>query len=289
MPSMASFRLTERLLPLAANFRQSTHEHFEFKQIRWTNNAVMASGRSGPTSFHVGFNLSGRTFDIWPTCTICGEGRYCPHCRALIVLMMDSGIASKIEKSEYAPSMYDPSQWQKKDLKEAWKTHLGNFVKQISYYGPSQLPAEARFPAKREAIYVIQHDQYGRSSGSTSVPIHIATRPAPEVGDGPARTSHKGGNPKSLYRNFTSGIRAFAASTDPLDREVAERISLVMNSDGFYGRSNLQFSLLVESSTELLAKLARSGRLFFNKQYLLHDGILPADLAMTDEQFEPEI
>jgi hypothetical protein len=64
------------------------------------------------------------------------------------------------------------------------------------------------------------------------------------------------------------------------------RSLLAGDSDNGYGsRNHLQFSIPFETTSDLIARLARSGRLFFNTEYSLHDSIIPLTW-LSDERFD---
>src|SRR5581483_4445764 len=87
-----------------------------------------------------------------------------------------------------------------------------------------------------------------------------------------------------LYRNFNSGARALGASEDPLDREIAERLSLAAPNQNYHD-SKLKLSIDPRSAGALLAKLAQSGRLYFNLEYSLHDQLTPLGW-LSDDPFD---
>jgi hypothetical protein len=284
MHAKLSTQLSSRLKPLAT-FSHRSREQFEFKEIKWSNFVATATGFSGPTSFRVFLDFGALAFDnpsvgVRPTCSICGAGRFCPHALAMADLMSNCGITEKIEENEYGPCTFSFEKRAGKKQPAPWIAQLGSLAQQLSYSETSE-PAPARFPTGREIIYVIQHERYSRLQGMLQ--INIATRPiglsqSPEPAT--TRVSSK------FYRNFTPGVRALALSADPLDREIAEKISLKSRSEDYYqSRQELQFLIPLETSAELFARLARSGRLFLNTEYHLHDGILPLTW-LCDENFD---
>jgi hypothetical protein len=283
MPSAPTKSLTERLASFAPGWRNQSREQFRFQKIDWADEKVTARGTSGPTSFLVTLRCSHSTLSLMPSCSICGSGRFCPHVSATAEFLEDSGVAREIETNGYAPFSYSIRKTQKEEA-AAWKSQLGNLARQLSYYSP-RAPAPARFPAGREVIYVIKADSY--SNSGESLDIRIATRPAVQPRLPGTRAE---ANPRkahgTIYRNFSVGVRALAASSDSLDREIAEKMLLAGEwADAYRSRNQLEFSIPLDTPTDLIARLARSGRLFFNTEYALHDSIIP--LAwLSDEKFD---
>jgi hypothetical protein len=284
MPSGFTKSLTDKLASFAAGWRNQSRDQLNFTKIEWANQSARAWGNSSLGTFKVTLRFDERPYGFSPACSICGEGRFCPHVSATAKFLEESGVAAKIEESEYAPTTFSFSDKIDQKPAAAWKSQLGNLARQLSYYAPST-PTAARFPAGREAIYIVELDRFAGSDDSLD--ISVGTRPAdpakwPEPSDeSNPRTYHN-----SIYRNFTAGVRALAASADPLDREIAEKMLLAGDAaDRSGSRNQLQFSIPMQTQTDLLARLARSGRLFFNSKYSLHDGVIPLTW-LSDEPFE---
>jgi hypothetical protein len=200
------------------------------------------------------------------------------------VFLNESGVAAEIEKNEPDPCTFTFREKRDPKSEAQWRTQLGNLAQRLSYYSTAE-PALAKFPSGRETIYVIQNQRYARSEDSIEInvatrPVGLSLSPAPNGASSTRRLSN------SLYRNFTAGVRALAASPDSIDREIADKISLTSSGDSRYSsRQQLQFTIHFESTTDLLARLAQSGRLFQNSDYVLHDGILRLDW-LSDEKFD---
>jgi hypothetical protein len=284
MRSELTIPLTDRLASFVGPWSNRSREQFDFKRIEWADWIVTASGSSGPASFRVTLQFSEKAFNLSPTCSICGSGRFCPHVTATAAFLEDSGIADQIEEDSYMASTFTFSDKKNPKPEAAWKSQLGNLARQLTYYAPST-PKPARYPSGRETIYVIKKDSY--SGGDDSLEINIASRPAGLVRPPlPAAESNPRKFHSTIYRNFTAGVRALAASADALDREIAEKLLLSGDSESGYGsRSQLQFSIPFDANSDLIARLARSGRLFFTTEYSLHDSIIPL-IWLSDERFD---
>jgi superfamily II DNA or RNA helicase len=281
MHTKLSLRLSERLKPLADALRDRTREQFDIRIIEWSNAVATANGLSGPTRFRVSLDFGASSFGPLPDCSICGRGQFCPHVSQTVIFMSENGLADEIEENDCAPCSFSYGQGpgNRKQL-PPWIAQLGGLAQRLSYSVPAE-PRPPRFPAGREIIYVIRYEKYSHSD--EALQIEIVTRAG---GLSPAPTRSPAKYYGNYYRNFTAGVRALALSADPLDREIAEKISLASTSDD-YRRcgQQLQFSIPFESSASLIARLAQSGRLFLNTEYTLHDGILPLRW-LCDEAFD---
>jgi superfamily II DNA or RNA helicase len=199
----------------------------------------------------------------------------------MAILMSESGLAEEIEENAGTRCIFSLGKAPRKEKQPpSWIAQLGTLAQRLSY--SALVEAEPpRFPAGREIIYVVQQERYSRSD--ELLKINVATR-ATGFSQPPAPAPTKYHN--KFYRNFNAGARALALSADPLDREIAEKISLRSTSEDYFrSRQQLQFSVPFESSADLIARLARSGRLFLNSNYTLHDGILPLSWV-SDEPFD---
>jgi superfamily II DNA or RNA helicase len=236
-------RFADVIRNMATPAARRTREHFDFKKVEWSDRHLTGIGMSGATRFS-----------------------------ALLHLLDDAGIADEIEKYDYAPCTFSLNGTSARHAANAWKSRINDLANRFRYRAPVERAA-ARFPAGREAIYVIQRERY--SNSDDMLEIAVATRPID-----PARRPKRAASTKfkagSIYRNFAAGVRGLAASTDPLDREIAERVSMTTNSLNYYeSRQQVRFTLSTDTSKELIARLARSGKLFHNSEYSLHSGILP--------------
>ena len=142
-------------------------------------------------------------------------------------------------------------------------------------------PPPPKFPADRETVYVIDLDSYRASNHVLQ--IQIATRPTATAPT--KRTPAKSKRKATIYRRFSAGVDALAASADALDREVAQKISLSSTISPWGSTQELRIHVPMDSSADLIGKLARSGKLFLNKDYHLHDGIVPVGW-LCDEPFD---
>ena len=279
--------LTETFRRLADTYRPTTREQFDFADVDWANGVVSANGTSGPAKFRVRLAVvAGDPPGVAATCSLCGGTVVCAHARALAITMDEGGLAADIEAMKLVPAQYtlkkQPRQSQRqpalKPADDAWRSRLRTVVQQLQYAMPTTAaaaPPTPRIPAGRELVYVIGADRW-RGYGD-GLSITLATRPsAGEAGRAGDR----------VYRAFAGGVAAWAASPDPLDREIAEKFMFVARvDDGYASGRQVQFSLPVDHSPALVGRLARSGRLFRNDDYNLHDGIVPVGW-LGDDRFE---
>jgi superfamily II DNA or RNA helicase len=272
--SMGSkIRFADTIRNLAMPIVRRTREQFDFNKVEWSDGLLTGIGTSGASRFSARLDFSDFQSAPEPHCSLCGRGGTCPHAAALLHLVNDAGIADEIEKYDFAPCTFSLNGKSARHAANAWKSRINDLATRFRYRPPIERVA-AKFPAGREAIYVIQRERY--SDSDDMLEIAIATRPTDPT-RAPKRTPSNKYKSSSIYRNFAAGIRGLAASSDPLDREIAERVSMTTTQSFNYyeARREVRFSLSTDSSLELIARLARSGRLFCNSEYSLHDGILP--------------
>jgi hypothetical protein len=271
---------SDRLKVLEQVLGAPPRETFEFRELEWKGGCLFANGTSGPASFRVILNIQPPAGEVFSKCSICGSGKFCPHARSLIHLVNENGIAADIDSRGLASCHYSLKRRNKKPT-NAWKSQFTNFARQFEYYSPPA-PQRSSFPAGREAIYVLQqHPGYTRSNDA--IEIIVATRPIVPP-QRPAASKPKYAN--SIYRNFAAGVAALAASSDPLDRDIAEKLSLTSAAYGYYeSRQQVRMSMSPQTSAGLLARLAQSNRLFWNAEYSLHDGMLPLGW-LGDDKFD---
>jgi hypothetical protein len=276
----STFQLAETLANLVDDLRDEVQEQFDFTSISWSQLTATGSGTSGPTALRVSLDFNSAM--VRTRCSICGLQQFCPHSTDFAVIMLDSGVADAIEQSAFADCTFVIKPRELKKRQSNWKSQLGRLVQQFGT-SPSEEPAPVRFPPGREAIYVIQQTRFAVSSGVLE--IQVGTRPI-EASVALVRRSASTNSSNKIYRTFASGVRALAASQDPLDREVAEKIALKVHSYDYYqSRQELQFSVPLETSSDLMLRLARSGRLYHNSRYSLHDGITQLGF-LSDERFD---
>jgi hypothetical protein len=261
--------LTDRMKALETVVGNPPPENLEFTRLRWDGHNLIARGNDGEKSFRVILNHLDSTGKITPNCSVCGPRKYCAHAGALVSVINDSGIARDIEAHGRAACSYSLKRKEKKAL-HAWKSKLDTLARQFEYYTPAE-PARSSLPAGRQVIYVLQ-SQNSYMDSDDAMEISVATRPL-----APQQPASKTGYPStSIYRNFTAGLAALGNSTDPLDREIAEKLSLTSAETGYYeSRQQMRISVSPKTSGDLIGRLAQSGRLFWNTEYSLHDDLLP--------------
>jgi superfamily II DNA or RNA helicase len=276
MKSKIELQLTDRLKALAPQLRVSRRESFDFKSVQWTDGVAVASGSSGPTHFETTLDFSRHFLVIHPNCSLCGPHKWCAHATETVHLLLDQQIAEDIQENGLTNCSYSLT----KKPTNPWKSQLGNLAQRLSYISPSE-PAPVRFPTGRQVIYVIKPERFSRTENAMK--IQVATRPAaPLPAPGISATPSKSAG---QYRAFTAGVRGLGMSDDPLDREVADRISLASVSQQYSYRNELEFAIPMDTPGDLVARLAKSGRLFLNKEHNLQLGMLPLTW-LSDERFE---
>ena len=290
--------LADTFRRLAAGYRPTTPAQFEFTSIDWARGLVTAVGSTGPAKLRVRLEVvATEPPAVRSACSLCGGTVVCPHARALVIVMDDGGLAADIEEQHLALTHYTLKR--RKDAaapaEAAWRSQVQAVLQQLHYAMPSPAPLAPppAIPAGRELIYVVKRDRWG-GADDDSLEVTLATRPAPVTDAAPpvtgfARRKAIGGDGKAAgnrYRTFTAGVAAWAASPDPLDRELAEKFMMAADADDRYGsRHQVQFSMPVEPSAALIGRLARSGRLFHNDQYALHDNIAAVGW-LGDDRFD---
>jgi superfamily II DNA or RNA helicase len=279
MNSQIALSLTDRLKPLAAAFASNHSEKFEFKSVEWSDGVASATGTSGAANFLTTLNFKKHPLLIKTGCSLCGTERSCPHVRAMVNLFLDYELAEPIEQNDYVDCSFTFTKEKKAD---PWRSQLGNLTQRLGYVSPHE-PASARFPSGRQVIYVIEPERYSRSENALK--IRVITQPAPRLDSarsGPKPAGYFGNH----FRQFSNGARGLGLSDDPLDREIAERISLTSDANSYYtNRSELQFALPLDTPSDLLTRLARSNRLFFNLNHNFCDGMLQISW-LSDERFD---
>jgi SNF2 family DNA or RNA helicase len=280
-------QLSSTLRALAKTFVPKMHEQFDFKKIEWSGISATAVGTSGPTEFRVRLTFIDSPGAVLPICSICRRSEFCPHSMAMVIEMDSQELGEQIEEGRYAPCRFVPKKGREKLKPEnTWKTQLGDLFDRFQHHTPPD-QSHAKFPGGRQAIYVFNPSPYG--GDEEVLDISVATRPlAAETAGVPANPKPKKAAKKSpaTYRNFSAGVRALAASADPLDREVAEKVSMSTRPYEYYGmRQQVRFPLSTVTSADLLGRLARSGRLFRNAEYHLHDKITPIGW-LGDDRFD---
>ena len=263
-------QLAESLQDLAERYEKFARETFDFRQIHWKQGTIVVSGFSGPAQFSVSFAYE--SFSKMPavSCTLCDKSPMCPHAIAAVVMMDETDIGFEIEYNDYEPLSFELKRKKQKKLPSAaaWKSQLSQLTQELKYFSPPSEGQQPRLPKGRELIYVIQDNQY--SGTTSSFEIQLGTRPLMQMPtESAAIASRKNsGNGQSVFRRFSGGIEAWRASPDPLDREIAHHLSLVTRSfERFSSGGAQQFALSIDTGAELIARLARSGRLFFNTEY----------------------
>ena len=273
---------------LASLYRTHKRQSFEWQRVTWAEGTIKMTAKSGAIAFEVEFTLTHRPPDLLAKCSICpnvgSRTTRCAHAVAAIVLLDDYEIAVDIAESDYAPANYELKQ---KAAENPWKSQLGRLVEQLRHHSPAET-APVKFPAGRELIYVIQRNSYRTSD--EQLDISLATRPMPESAltnlPASARPKKSGSASRSIYRRFTGGTRGWAASPDPLDRELAQVASMVTESGSFYGsRYEQNLTLSIQNSTAVIAKLARAGKLYVNSYHDLTDDIVQLGW-LSDERFD---
>jgi superfamily II DNA or RNA helicase len=254
-------------------------ESLEFRELTWADCKIRARGTFNSHRIEVVLRFATSSAMVTPSCTLCGSGRFCAHACELLLLLRDAGIAKEIEENDFRPCSYTLIKKKKQKSTSPWKSQLNQLAQQLNYVSPPAEPAPARFPPGREAIYVIQQDRYGNSSDS-ALSIQVSTRP---IG-GDQEQFRKSEN--KFFKNFNAGVRGLAASGDPLDREIADKISLTSDAYDYYEpRQQINFSIPFDTGAELIARLARSGRLYHNKTYFLHNDLDQLNW-LGDDRFE---
>jgi hypothetical protein len=276
--------LTGTVEHLSNLHRRQNRERFEFESVAWADGVIKVTGKSGPTAFVVSLTLTHQPPDLISKCSVCRGYGKCVHAIAAIVLLDDYEIAADIEQNDYAPASYSLT---RKKPRDPWKSRLGNLVEQLRHHVPTEAPP-AKFPAGRELIYVIQRNSYHTSD--EKLHIGLATRPAPQLPGQNLPVSTKLKKSKNvsrgIYRRFTGGLRGWAASPDPIDRELAAIASMVTDSTDYYGsRYEQSLTLSIENSSALIAKLARSGKLYVNSYHEISDDIVQLGW-ISDEKFD---
>ncbi len=287
MPVTASLKLAQLVGQLAASLRSIVHGTYEFRQFRWLDRTLTVEGKRGLRPLMVRLRFIGSPTDVSTVCSICGKQRLCMHAMAALVAAHDGGIPANIEANSYAPGVYTSAGTARPRPVDQWKARLGNLTSRLEHILPAAPPAAAQAPPSgREVVYVLQLGDRHRSDDLLA--FTMATRPLAPPTPAPRKA---GAKPAAVYRNFTGSMAVLAASPDPLDREIAERASVKSASPYSYDddyhetRASGRFTVSVDSGGPLLARLARSGRLFINDQLHLHDGIRPAGW-IGDEKFD---
>jgi superfamily II DNA or RNA helicase len=273
---------------LAAAFRRASRETFDFQSIELAGRELTGVGVSGAVRFRVRFSVSATaSAQVTSTCSICGTHTVCAHARAMIVAVDDGELLADVDERRGALTrrvLKRPGD-QKPD---AWKAQVGALADQLRYFQPAVAAAPRsapKMPAGREVIYVVRIEDY--RGDEQVLDVTLATRPA---GDPDEPRSRRPGKARKVapgtYKSFNAGLMAWAASPDPLDREIAEKVLMAGRSyDRYSSRQQVQFSLPVETSGDLIGRLARGGRLFRNDHYALHDGIAPIGW-LSDDRFD---
>ena len=181
-------------------------------------------------------------------------------------------------------------QWQR-EPSNRWKSQLERIAEQFRYHSPLE-PAPPKFPAGRELIYIVEMNPY--SNYDDGLEITVATRPAAREAAGAGGAGGAGAGEATpakarlttSYHQFNGGARVWALSPDPLDRELAERVSMTSRSAHQHeNRQAMRFVLPADSAAELIGRLARSGRLIGKPHYSLHEGLIPLGW-LGDEMFD---
>ena len=287
----AKLSLSEAFGRLATAYRPTTRDEFEFTNIEWSDGIVAAVGFSGPAKLRV--RLTVATTDppaVASTCSLCGGTAACVHARALAIVMDEGGLAADIDEHDLTHMDYKLRK--RRDAApadDAWRTQVRAVVQQLRYAVPAQAAATptAAVPAGRELVYVLGFDRgygYGYGGGDDDMlAVTLATGPA----SGSAADAFAARGTGRRFRAFAGGVAGWAASDDPLDREMAEKFQLAARPEDRYGsrRQQVHFSLPADASAGLIARLARSGRLFRNDQHVLHDD-LAAVGWLGDDRFD---
>ncbi|HEY1683200.1 MAG TPA: DEAD/DEAH box helicase [Tepidisphaeraceae bacterium] len=260
--------------------RQKPNRSFEFQEIiwKWPKLSAKATYEGGALAIILDMGRGG----VAPTCSLCGKGQYCPHVGALMGFLDETGIATEIQQNDFASCTYTLRGKRTNKPQNPWKSQLNKLAEQCKWLSTDE-PAPIMFPSAREVIYVLQEHRYRQQRDLLE--IHVVTRPldpAKRVVNPKAVQSHS----SRLYRNFSAGVRGLAASDDPLDREIAERLLLTQSEYEFESAHvPMRLFLSPQNPGDLIAKLARSGRLFLNREHFLNDKIFPLDW-LGDEQFD---
>jgi hypothetical protein len=271
---------------LAVTYRPLSRERFDYESIELAGGAITGAGTSGAIRFRVRLDAKALTTGQFSSnCSICGARLVCVHARALIAAIQDEGLLGDADQRLGRRALRGPG-----DRKpDAWRAQVGSLVERLRYFAPPAVTGPTpRVPAGREVVYVFRRETYG--GDDQLLDISLATRPAPTDPAAaeqlrPRRSGRKAKAPPGTFKNFASGLAALAASPDPLDREVAEKVMIASRSYDRYATRTVQFSLPIETSAELIGRLARSGRLYRNEQYALHDGITPIGW-LSDDRFQ---
>ncbi|HQY87607.1 MAG TPA: SNF2-related protein, partial [Tepidisphaeraceae bacterium] len=269
---------------LAEDYERAKPGEFDFTKITWSNRMVTAYGPKGSPELRLHLLFIGTPPKVESNCSLCRGIKMCQHAKSLVIELNRTGIAQEIEERDYAPADYTIKANSKQARAHHSKAQLNQLVERFKHHSPNE-PAAPKFPANRELIYVINAYSYS-THNRDAFEISLATRSTvqPKAIDLPSK-DHRGKS-NTLYRSFTQGIRAWSASLDPLDQEIAEKVALTANSYSFYsGSSSFKFHLVIEKSLNVIARLARSGRLYFNTDYGLHDDIHRLSW-LDDEPFE---
>ncbi len=294
--------LSDTFRRLADAYRPTTRESFDFTSIDWANGLVTAAGTSGPAKVRVRLEaVSGDPPAVRASCSLCGGSVTCVHVRALAIVMDEGGLAADIEKQRLAPTEYTLRRRKDQPPADAWRSQVTAVLQQLRYLAPATRAAVATrtpaVPAGREVVYVVRVERYqGYGDGGDALQVALATRPdpgavpagPPTTASGRRRTAAAGGGKGAgrTYRSLPGGLAACAASADPLDREVADKFLLAALAGDRYGsRQPNEFVLPIGQSAALVGRLARSGRLFRNDQYALHDAITPVGW-LGDDPFD---
>jgi hypothetical protein len=275
--AQSEMRLADRLEALEAVLGPRSPERFDFRQLEWNDGLLLARGARGYRDLKVSLNLRGSRSEVVPRCSVCGPGRFCTHVGELVRRINENGVAEDIDANGRAACTYELKQEGKRPV-NAWKSQLNQLARQFEYYTPSE-PVRASFPVGREAIYVLQSPNNQRGL-ETKLEIELATRPvAATQGSGKPRSKQG-----AIYRPFNAGLAALRASADPLDREVAEKLSLTTATYGYLdSRQQVRLSVSPAVSGDIIARLAQSGRLFYNAHRELHDQLLPLGWICDDK------
>ena len=280
-----SRKLGRLVTEVAAAIDPSTVSPVEFHTIEWNGFSMVATfgqGRSAAAAVRILFDV--KSSQAIGLCSVCHGDLACPHARELMVIMNDNDMAEAIEKRNFTKTSFSPVGFAAKPRADAWKKRLGAFAKQFEY-GVQHPPEPATFPSNRELIYVINPADY--SGNDSTLTVSLATRPAGESSHPPDGQASIPSN--RFFRRFNGGVRVWAASTDPLDQEIAQLVAMIQPSFGFYNYAhgnNGEYHLDLNTARPLVGRLARSGRLYLRQ----FEGELRDDMPLigwlSDELFE---
>lgn len=277
--------LAEAIEELAEAFEASFDADAHFDEIRWTNRMVVARGETRGKKFQVHVSFIGSPVRVASTCSLCSESIACSHVGTLFIVMFDSGIAHDIEANGFSATTYTLKE-NSKPKTPSWQSQIATLASQYQYAWPHE-PARSKFPNSRELIYVIDWTRYNMDDDVMA--ISLATRPnehISKIGDqNKVHTSLPKKTQSNLYRKFTGGIDAWMQSPHELDRELATRAGTLTNQYGYNAGYDFKFHLKIDRSADTIARLARSGRLYGNYEYRLHDEIELLS-CLDDEPFD---